>query len=141
MYAKFVKLAFDDFVLPSKKYVDVISPRGGSCIHILIRDKDISSHDFVFYSDRLIRLVVEHGLGHLPFTIKQVVTITGNHLSLYSLLTVFYFDVHHIIISSMGKNILFQLFEGELSFEPGIDFCRSIPNDRLRFLPKMQQCR
>ena len=28
-YAKFVKPAFDDFVLPSKKYVDVIIPRGG----------------------------------------------------------------------------------------------------------------
>ena len=28
-YAKFVKPAFDDFVLPSKKYADVIIPRGG----------------------------------------------------------------------------------------------------------------
>ena len=28
-YAKFVKPAFDDFVLPSKKYTDVIVPRGG----------------------------------------------------------------------------------------------------------------
>lgn len=28
-YAKFVKPAFDDFVLPSKKYADVIVPRGG----------------------------------------------------------------------------------------------------------------
>lgn len=26
-------------------------------MHTLIRDKDISKHDFVFYSDRLIRLV------------------------------------------------------------------------------------
>ncbi|KAL9269796.1 Uridine/cytidine kinase UKL1, chloroplastic-like protein [Drosera capensis] len=93
-YAKFVKPAFDDFVLPSKKYADVIIPRGGDnhvaidlivqhirtklgqhdlCavypnvnviqstfqirgMHTLIRDKDISKHDFVFYSDRLIRL-------------------------------------------------------------------------------------
>ncbi|KAF9663605.1 hypothetical protein SADUNF_Sadunf17G0068800 [Salix dunnii] len=153
-YAKFVKPAFDDFVLPSKKYADVIIPRGGdnhvaidlivqhihtklgqhdlckiypnvyviqstfqylqecktycvNCIsgrcqkrhqvtlqlgcnswnkakvqirgmHTLIRDKEISKHDFVFYSDRLIRLVVEHGLGHLPFTEKQVVTPTGS---------------------------------------------------------------
>lgn len=41
-------------------------------MHTLIRDQDISKHDFVFYSDRLIRLVssviqliltsdVEHG--------------------------------------------------------------------------------
>lgn len=27
-------------------------------IHTLIRDRDISKHDFVFYSDRLIRLVI-----------------------------------------------------------------------------------
>lgn len=26
-------------------------------MHTLIRDKEISKHDFVFYSDRLIRLV------------------------------------------------------------------------------------
>ncbi|KAL4192526.1 hypothetical protein AMTRI_Chr06g172430 [Amborella trichopoda] len=115
-YAKFVKPAFDDFVLPSKKYADVIIPRGGDnhvaidlivqhirtklgqhdlCkiypnvyviqstfqirgMHTLIRDCEISKHDFVFYSDRLIRLVVEHGLGHLPFTEKQVITPTGS---------------------------------------------------------------
>ncbi|KAK4392878.1 Uridine kinase-like protein 2, chloroplastic [Sesamum angolense] len=115
-YAKFVKPAFEDFVLPSKKYADVIIPRGGDnhvaidlivqhirtklgqhdlCkiypnvyviqstfqirgMHTLIRDRDISKHDFVFYSDRLIRLVVEHGLGHLPFTEKQIVTPTGS---------------------------------------------------------------
>ncbi|XP_047978870.1 uridine/cytidine kinase UKL1, chloroplastic-like [Salvia hispanica] len=115
-YAKFVKPAFDDFVLPSKKYADVIIPRGGDnhvaidlivqhlrtklgqhdlCkiypnvtviqstfqirgMHTLIRDRDISKHDFVFYSDRLIRLVAEHGLGHLPFTEKQITTPTGS---------------------------------------------------------------
>ncbi|XP_074371011.1 uridine/cytidine kinase UKL1, chloroplastic-like isoform X2 [Apium graveolens] len=108
--------AFDDFILPSKKYADVIIPRGGDnhvaidlivqhirtklgqhelCkiypnvyviqstfqirgMHTLIRDQKISTNDFVFYSDRLIRLVVEHGLGHLPFTEKQVVTPTGS---------------------------------------------------------------
>ncbi|KAG8481731.1 hypothetical protein CXB51_026636 [Gossypium anomalum] len=146
-YAKFVKPAFDGFVLPSKKYADVIIPRGGEnhvaidlivqhlrtklgqhdlCkiypnayviqstfqirgMHTLIRDREISKHDFVFYSDRLIRLVpsalyivyetcfvsvkcsenvtgyflhsievVEHGLGHLPFTEKQVITPTAS---------------------------------------------------------------
>ncbi|XP_020260946.1 uridine kinase-like protein 1, chloroplastic isoform X3 [Asparagus officinalis] len=115
-YGRFVKPAFDDFVLPSKKYADVIIPRGGDnhvavdlivqhirtklgqhdlCkiypnvyviqstfqirgMHTLIRDRDITTPDFVFYSDRLIRLVVEHGLGHLPFTEKQVVTPTGS---------------------------------------------------------------
>ncbi|XP_022750477.1 uridine kinase-like protein 1, chloroplastic isoform X2 [Durio zibethinus] len=47
-------------------------------MHTLIRDREISKHDFVFYSDRLIRLVVEHGLGHLPFTEKQVITPTAS---------------------------------------------------------------
>lgn len=115
-YAKFVKPAFDDFVLPTKKYADVIIPRGGDNhvaidlivqhirtklgqhdlrkiyrnvfviqstfqvrgMHTLIRNKETKKHDFVFYADRLIRLVVEHGLGHLPFTEKQVVTPTGS---------------------------------------------------------------
>ncbi|GAU12305.1 hypothetical protein TSUD_252550 [Trifolium subterraneum] len=115
-YSKFVKPAFDDFILPTKKYADIIIPRGGDnhvavdlivqhirtklgqhdlCkiypnlyviqstfqirgMHTLIRDAQITKHDFVFYADRLIRLVVEHGLGHLPFTEKQVVTPTGS---------------------------------------------------------------
>ncbi|CAJ1960216.1 unnamed protein product [Sphenostylis stenocarpa] len=115
-YSKFVKPAFDDFILPTKKYADIIIPRGGDnhvaidlivqhirtklgqhdlCkiypnlyviqstfqirgMHTLIRDAQTTKHDFVFYSDRLIRLVVEHGLGHLPFTEKQVVTPTGS---------------------------------------------------------------
>ncbi|CBI15643.3 hypothetical protein VitviT2T_025692 [Vitis vinifera] len=115
-YAKFVKPAFDNFILPSKKFADVIIPRGGEnhvaidlivqhirtklgqhdlCkiypnvnvihstfqirgMHTLIRDREISKHDFVFYSDRLIRLVVEHGLGYLPFLEKQVFTPTGS---------------------------------------------------------------
>ncbi|XP_052482613.1 uridine kinase-like protein 3 isoform X5 [Gossypium raimondii] len=115
-YSKFVKSAFDDFILPTKKYADIIIPRGGDnhvaidlivqhirtklgqhdlCkiypnlyviqstfqirgMHTLIRDSQTTKHDFVFYADRLIRLVVEHGLGHLPFTEKQVITPTGS---------------------------------------------------------------
>ncbi|KAL3355682.1 hypothetical protein AABB24_016720 [Solanum stoloniferum] len=114
-YSKFVKPAFDDFILPTKKYADIIIPRGGDnhvaidlivqhirtklgqhdlCkiypnlyviqstfqirgMHTLIRDAQTTKHDFIFYADRLIRLVVEHGLGHLPFTEKQVITPTA----------------------------------------------------------------
>nr|XP_011468320.1 PREDICTED: uridine kinase-like protein 5 isoform X2 [Fragaria vesca subsp. vesca] len=50
-------------------------------MHTLIRDAQTTKHDFVFYSDRLIRLVVEHGLGHLPFQEQQIITPTG---SIYS---------------------------------------------------------
>lgn len=28
-YSKFVKPAFDDFILPTKKYADIVIPRGG----------------------------------------------------------------------------------------------------------------
>ncbi|XP_062112793.1 uridine kinase-like protein 3 [Humulus lupulus] len=118
----FVKPAFDDFILPTKKYADIIIPRGGDnhvaidlivqhirtklgqhdlCkiypnlyvihstfqirgMHTLIRDSQTTKHDFVFYADRLIRLVVEHGLGHLPFTEKQVVNPTGKLTSVYT---------------------------------------------------------
>ncbi|CAL5325321.1 unnamed protein product [Camellia sinensis] len=47
-------------------------------MHTLVRDVRTTKHDFVFYADRLIRLVVEHGLGHLPFTEKQIITPTGS---------------------------------------------------------------
>ncbi|EOY02564.1 hypothetical protein QUC31_018103 [Theobroma cacao] len=115
-YARFVKPSFEEFILPSKKFADVIIPRGGDndvaidlivqhirtklgqhdlCkiypnifvifstfqirgMHTLVRDVKTTKHDFVFYADRLIRLVVEHGLGHLPFTEKQIITPTGS---------------------------------------------------------------
>ncbi|KAL0450721.1 UNVERIFIED_CONTAM: Uridine kinase-like protein 5 [Sesamum latifolium] len=115
-YAKFVKPSFEEFILPTKKYADIIIPRGADndvaidlivqhirtklgqhdlCkiypnifviqstfqirgMHTLVRDAKTTKHDFVFYADRLIRLVVEHGLGHLPFTEKQITTPTGS---------------------------------------------------------------
>ena len=43
-------------------------------MHTIIRDREVNRSDFVFYSDRIIRLVVEHGLGHLPFNEKVVLT-------------------------------------------------------------------
>lgn len=46
-------------------------------MHTIIRDRSTGRNDFVFYADRLIRLVVEHGLGYLPFRETQVVTPTG----------------------------------------------------------------
>lgn len=107
---------FDQFVAPTKKYADIIVPRGGDNpvavdlitqhillklgqndlrkhyprlvimpsnfqtkgMHTIIRARDTSRDDFVFYSDRLIRLVVEHGLGSFPFAEKAVITPTGD---------------------------------------------------------------
>ncbi|GLC49136.1 hypothetical protein PLESTB_000186300 [Pleodorina starrii] len=47
-------------------------------MHTIIRDKNTSKEDFVFYANRLNRLVVEAGLGHLPFTETVVTTPTGH---------------------------------------------------------------
>jgi hypothetical protein len=46
----------------------------------IIRDKDTTRGDFLFYSDRIIRLLVEEGLNHLPVVPKTVETPTVWHL-------------------------------------------------------------
>ena len=46
-------------------------------MHTIIRDRTVSRSDFVFYSDRIIRLVVEHALGYLPFKEHAVETPTS----------------------------------------------------------------
>ncbi|KAI0753597.1 uracil phosphoribosyltransferase-domain-containing protein [Irpex lacteus] len=46
-------------------------------LYTIIRDKNTSRGDFLFYSDRIIRLLVEEGLNHLPVVPKTVETPTG----------------------------------------------------------------
>jgi uracil phosphoribosyltransferase len=45
-------------------------------LYTIIRDKETSRGDFLFYSDRIIRLLVEEGLNHLPVVEKVVETPT-----------------------------------------------------------------
>ena len=47
-------------------------------MHTIIRNARCHRADFVFYADRLIRLVVEHALGHLPFKNEIVKTPNGD---------------------------------------------------------------
>lgn len=47
-----------------------------SCNNFIYRNTDHS--DFVFYADRLIRLVIEEGLNRLPY--KDVVVETPTHM-------------------------------------------------------------
>lgn len=47
-------------------------------MHTVIRSTSTSRGDFVFFADRLIRLVVEAGLGFLPFGEKCVSTPEGH---------------------------------------------------------------
>jgi len=48
-------------------------------MHTIIRDVNTPNQDFIFFADRLSRLVVEAGLGLLPFQEKTVITPTGHH--------------------------------------------------------------
>ncbi|KAG2202353.1 hypothetical protein INT46_004678 [Mucor plumbeus] len=43
----------------------------------IIRDKETPRSDFIFYADRIIRLLVEEGLNHLPVVDKNVMTPTN----------------------------------------------------------------
>jgi len=45
-------------------------------LYTIIRDKETPRGDFLFYSDRIIRLLVEEGLNHLPVIAKTVETPT-----------------------------------------------------------------
>ncbi|KAG0257922.1 Uracil phosphoribosyltransferase, synthesizes UMP from uracil [Mortierella polycephala] len=43
----------------------------------IIRDKNTNRENFVFYADRIIRLLVEEGLNHLPVVETTILTPTG----------------------------------------------------------------
>jgi uracil phosphoribosyltransferase len=43
----------------------------------MIRDKNTDRADFIFYSNRIIRLLVEEGLNHLPVVAHTVTTPVG----------------------------------------------------------------
>jgi len=46
-------------------------------LYTMIRDKDTQRDDFVFFSERIIRLLVEHALSLLPVKSKIVMTPAG----------------------------------------------------------------
>lgn len=47
-------------------------------LYLIIRDKATKREDFVFYSDRIIRLLVEEGLNQLPVE-KAIINCHGEH--------------------------------------------------------------
>ncbi|KAF8164781.1 armadillo/beta-catenin/plakoglobin [Crassisporium funariophilum] len=49
-------------------------------LYTIIRDKETSRGDFLFYSDRIIRLLVEEGLNHLPVVARTVETPTNREV-------------------------------------------------------------
>jgi len=52
-------------------------------LYTIIRDKETRRGDFLFYSDRIIRLLVEEGLNHLPVVEKVVETPTVSEPGLW----------------------------------------------------------
>ena len=64
---------------PNFKIIPVTDPIRE--LQAIIRDKETSRGDFVFYADRLIRLVVEEGLNQLPYEEQEIVTPTGEPYS------------------------------------------------------------
>lgn len=46
-------------------------------LHTVLRDRETSHSDFKFYSDRLIRLLVEEGLNELPYKSCKITTPAG----------------------------------------------------------------
>ncbi|KAL9613744.1 MAG: hypothetical protein Q9167_001758 [Letrouitia subvulpina] len=44
----------------------------------IIRDRETARADFIFYSNRIIRLLVEEGLNHLPVVERTITTPVGN---------------------------------------------------------------
>src|ERR1700761_5014812 len=52
-----------------------------SLVNRMIRDKNTNRADFIFYSNRIIRLLVEEGLNHLPVVEHNITTPVGRTYS------------------------------------------------------------
>ncbi|KAF3327700.1 Uridine kinase-like 3 isoform 3 [Carex littledalei] len=73
-YGRFVKPAFDDFVLPTKKYADVIIPRGGDnhvAIDLIVQHirTKLGQHDLWNCANQAIDLLIRKGVpeNHIIF--------------------------------------------------------------------------
>ncbi|CAR29311.1 ZYRO0G05698p [Zygosaccharomyces rouxii] len=81
-------------------------------LYTIIRDKNTARPDFIFYSDRIIRLLVEEGLNHLPVEPLTVRTHTDKP-----------FDG----VSFIGKICGVSIVRAGESMEEGLrDCCRSV---------------
>lgn len=81
-------------------------------LYTIIRDKNTTRPDFIFYSDRIIRLLVEEGLNHLPVENKDVDTHTSEVFN---------------GVGFMGKICGVSIVRAGESMEQGLrDCCRSV---------------
>ncbi|AET40759.1 uracil phosphoribosyltransferase Ecym_6384 [Eremothecium cymbalariae DBVPG len=81
-------------------------------LYTIIRDKNTKRPDFIFYADRIIRLLVEEGLNHLPVMPTTVETHTMQKFE---------------GVSFLGKICGVSIIRAGESMEQGLrDCCRSV---------------
>lgn len=81
-------------------------------LYSIIRNKNTHRSDFVFYSDRIIRLLVERGLDQLPVKEKEITTPL---------------DVTYNGVEFLGKICGVSIVRAGESMEQGLrDCCRSV---------------
>ncbi|EUC47221.1 hypothetical protein COCMIDRAFT_3781 [Bipolaris oryzae ATCC 44560] len=91
-----------------------ILPQSPQLIALLtmIRDRNTGRADFIFYSNRIIRLLVEEGLNHLPVESQEITTPVGRTYS---------------GVKFQGKICGVSIMRAGESMEQGLrDCCRSV---------------
>jgi len=73
-----LRMSFNNLSLPHPKLHVMKMTHQIKGLQTIIRNKETSRADFIFYADRLLRLVIEEGLGFLPFGEKIVITPTDS---------------------------------------------------------------
>uniref|UniRef100_A0A3Q3FAD6 Uridine-cytidine kinase n=1 Tax=Labrus bergylta TaxID=56723 RepID=A0A3Q3FAD6_9LABR len=94
-YNKFVKPAFEQYIEPTMRLADIVVPRGGGnmvAIDLIVQHVhsqleevregafekvETSRDEFIFYSKRLMRLLIERALSFLPSQVHIVQTPQG----------------------------------------------------------------
>lgn len=73
-----MKRTKSEIYLEKYKQLHIMNPTSQiKALHTIIRNKETKREDYVFYSNRLIRLLVEEALSYLPFKEKTVITPTN----------------------------------------------------------------
>lgn len=81
-------------------------------LYLIIRDQTTKRGDFVFYSDRIIRLLVEEGLNQLPVK-EEIIKCHGGH--------------EYVGAKFLGKICGVSIVRAGESMEQGLrDCCRSV---------------
>lgn len=100
----------------------------------VIRDRHCSRADFIFHSDRIIRLLIEEALNHLPFIERVIQTPLGEE---------------YRGLEPVGNICGVSIMRAGESMEKALrECCRSvrigkilIQRDELTFMPKLFYCK